>query len=152
KTLSDIRDATQTLEKNEPGAAAHLRAAEAIITAAQSDFVGKINYWFDQTMDRITQQYAFHARWVTVIGAALVAFAIQFDSVDLLKRLSTDAKLRDSLLSEATAQQAQIDKIGDSKNADRQSDQSDLEIAKSKRNEIEQTLAKLRAPGLTIFP
>ena len=153
KTLSDIRAASQTLEKNEPGAAAHLRAAEAIITAAQSDFVGKINYWFDQTMDRITQRYAFRARVFTVFGAAIVAFAIQFDSVDLLKRLSTDSKLRDSLLNEATAQQNQIDKINDNKKAGNPpGEQSELELATAKRNEIEQNLATLRAPGLAIFP
>jgi hypothetical protein len=152
KALSDIRAASQALEKNEPGAAANLRATEAIITAAKSDFVGKINYWFDQTMDRITQRYAFRARIVTVFGAAIVAFAIQFDSVDLLRRLSTDAKLRESLLSEATAQQGQIDKIDGSKAANPKTVQPDLEIAKSKRNEIEQNLAKLRAPGLAIFP
>jgi hypothetical protein len=153
RTLADIRATSQTLEKNEPGAAAHLRAAEAIITSAQSDYVGKINYWFDQTMDRITQRYAFHARVFTVFGAAIVAFAIQFDSVDLLKRLSTDSKLRDSLLNEATAQQNQIDKINDNKKAGNPpGEQSELELATAKRNEIEQDLATLRAPGLAIFP
>lgn len=149
KTLSEIRTAWQNLEKEHPRTAAHLRAAEACIIGAQSDLVGKINYWFDQTMDRITQQYAFYARIVTVIGAGLVAFAIPFDAVNLMKRLSTDAALRNSLVAQAAAQQGQIDRIGDKGTA---GDSFDLEAAKARRDEIEQNLTKLREPNLAIVP
>jgi hypothetical protein len=151
KTLSEIRTASQKLERDHPRTAAHLRAAEAFITAAQSDLVGKIHYWFDQTMDRITQRYAFYARIVTIIGAGVVAFAIPFDAVDLLKRLSTDSALRDSLVAQAAAQQAQINRLDD-KDKTGQGESFDLEAAKAKRDEIEENLTKLREPSLTIVP
>lgn len=151
KTLSELRTVWQNLEKDHPRTAAHLRAAEALIIAAQSDLVGKIHYWFDQTMDRITQLYAFRARIVTVIGAGVVAFAIQFDAVDLLKRLSSDAALRNSLVAEAAAQQEQINRIDDKGRAPA-SEPFDLEAAKARRDQIEKNLAKLREPNLAIFP
>jgi len=169
QTLSAIRARAQTLEHNSPSLAAHVRQAQAIIYAAQSDFVGKINNWFDQTMQRVTQQYSAYARVVTIASAAVVVFAVQIDSLDLLRRLSVDSALRNALLTEAKDQQERINKLAEAaktsaaaSDAGEQKPQvgalgvaemkDEIETAKAKRAEIDATLAKLRAPGLAILP
>jgi len=146
KTLSDIRAQAQVLERDKPELATHVRQTQAIIKAAQSDFVGKINNWFDQAMGRVSQRYATEARAVTVVAALLVAVAVQIDSVDLIRRLSVDPALRDSLLAEAKAQQDRLPKT------DATGTTSDIEGIKAKRDEIDADLARLRSPSLAVLP
>ena len=169
QTLSGIRDRAQRLEHDNPSLAAHVRQAQAIIHAAQSDFVGKINNWFDQTMLRVTQRYSAYARVVTIASAAVVAIAVQMDSLDLLRRLSVDSALREALLWEAKDQQERINTLSEmAKTSSAASDagnqkpqiganvtvetKDEIETAKTKRAEIDAPLAKLRAPGLAILP
>jgi hypothetical protein len=144
-TLSAIRTEALVLERDQPSEAACVRQAKAIINAAQSDFVGKINNWFDQTMSRVTQRYGAYARFITVLSAAIVAFSLQFDSLELLRRLSIDSSLRASLVDEAKVQQTRVEALTTA-----QSDE--LAAAKAKRDEIDATLVKLRAPSLAILP
>ena len=109
-TLSNIRSVAQQLEDSEPTTAAHIRNTRAIAKAAQSDFVGKINHWFDSAAARATQQYAAEARAFTIVGALVVAMLIQLDTLGLLHRLSSEPALRDSLVAEARTTQEKIDK------------------------------------------
>src|SRR5471032_584080 len=146
KTLSDIRAQAQVLERDKPELATHVRQTQAIIKAAQSDFVGKINNWFDQAMGRVSQRYATEARAVTVVAALLVALAVQIDSVDLIRRLSVDDTLRQSLLNEAKAQQDRLSKTDPAKPADAtagQPNSDEVEAIKAKRDEIDADLARL---------
>ena len=155
KTLSDIRAQAQVLERDKPELATHVRQTQAIIKAAQSDFVGKINNWFDQAMGRVSQRYATEARAVTVVAALLVALAVQIDSVDLIRRLSVDPTLRDSLLKEAQAQQDRLPKTDPAKPADAtagQPNSDEVEAIKAKRDEIDADLATLRSPSLAVLP
>lgn len=169
QALSEIRTRAQRLEHDSPNLAAHVRQAQAIIHAAQSDFVGKINNWFDQTMQRVTQRYGAYARVVTIASAAVVAFAVQIDSLDLLRRLSVDSTLRNALLTEAKDQQERINKLSEAATTSSAASDAgaqkphigvsgaaetkdEIETAKAKRAEIDATLAKLRAPGLAILP
>ena len=108
--LSKVRAIAQQLEDKEPTTAVHIRNTQAIVRAAQSDFVGKINHWFDSASARATQQYAAEARAVTIVSALVVALAIQLDTLGLLQRLSSDPELRNSLVTEARAMQEKIDK------------------------------------------
>jgi hypothetical protein len=144
--LKRIRAAAQTLESAQPSLAAHVRQMRAIVGEAKSDFVGKIGNWFDQVMDRVTQAYAQWARVWTVLAAGLVAFVIQLDSIDLIKRLAVDDQLRASLVSQASAEQERLDK-GATRN-----DENEVEAAKARRDEIDQNLARLRQPGLSFIP
>jgi hypothetical protein len=114
RTLSNIRTVAQQLEQTEPQQAAHVRHAQAIVAAAHSDFVGKITQWFDAACSRATQQYAAEARAATVVASLFVALAIQLDSFDLLRRLSSDDALRDALVAEGKTQQERIDKLTES--------------------------------------
>jgi hypothetical protein len=150
RALSDIRDAAQRLELTDAAAAAHDRLTRAILLAAQSSFVGRINNWFDHVMDRTTAEYKFRAQLVTIAGALMVAFTVQLDSIDLLKRLSSDDKLRNSLVQQAEYQQKRID--DQSKQAPTGQTQDEIQNAKAQRDEIEGNLAKLRDPQLSILP
>jgi hypothetical protein len=147
RALSDIREAAQRLELTDAAAAAHDRLAKAILQTAQSSFVGRINNWFDQIMDRTTAEYKFRAQMVTVIGALFVASMVQLDSIDLLKRLSTDDKLRDSLVKQAEIQQKRVED-----QAKVVSTEGDKSNAKALRDEIDANLAKLRNPQLAVLP
>jgi hypothetical protein len=175
RTLSDIRAAAQAEERDRPSDAAHVRQARAIIEAAQSDFVGKINNWFDQTMARVTQRYGSYARFVTIISAGLVAIVLQFDSLELLRRLSVDDAFRASLVEEAKTQEARAKELAKEAETTKPNEtdgasgatgstaataakettdatSADLAAAKAKRDELNATLDKLRAPNLAILP
>lgn len=59
--------------------------------------LGDIARWFNSAMDRTAQRFAMYMRIWTVVFAVALAFALQLDSFDLLKRISTDSKLRTGL-------------------------------------------------------
>jgi hypothetical protein len=150
RALDDIRDAALRLELTDAAAAAHDRLSKAILQAANSAFVGRINLWFDHIMDRTTGEFKFRAQLVTIAGALVVATVVQLDSIDLLRRLSTNDKLRDSLVQQAQIQQTRLDQQQNAPAPAR--DQNDLEVAKARRDEIESDLAKLRDPQLAVLP
>lgn len=103
-------------------------------------------------MQRVTQRYGARARVVTIASAAVVAFAIQIDSLDLLRRLLIDSTLRNALLMEAKDQQERINNLSKAAPTVAAETKDEVETAKAKRAEIDATLAKLRAPGLAILP
>jgi hypothetical protein len=151
RALADIRTVAQQLELTVPAEAAHQRLSKAILTAAQSAFVGKVNTWFDQTMARTSAEYKFRAQVASIVGALAVATCVQLDSIDLLKRLSTDDKLRSALIDEAKNQQARLDSAQKVGNASSQ-DADEIQFAKASRDEIEANLAKMRDPQLGVLP
>src|ERR1017187_686964 len=138
RALADIRDAALRLELQDAAAAAHDRLSKAILQATQSAFVGRINLWFDHIMDRTTAEFKFRAQLLTVLGALLVATVVQLDSIELLRRLSTDDKQRDSLVQQAQIQQKRFDEQQKAPAPAR--DQNELEVAKARRDEIESNL------------
>src|ERR1022692_1029259 len=137
-------------ELRDAAAAAHDRLSKAILQATHSAFVGRVNLWFDHIMDRTTAEFKFRAQLVTVVGALLVATVVQLDSIQLLRRLSTDDKLRDSLVQQAQIQQSRFDE--QQKAPDTSRNQNELELAKACRDEIESNLATLRDPQLAVLP
>lgn len=150
RALANIREAAQRLELTDAATAAHERLTKAILQAAHSSFVGRINTWFDHTMDRTTSEYRFRAQLVTALGALVVAFVVQLDSIDLLRRLSSDDKLRDSLVQQAEIQQKRYEEQRKAPEAGRS--ENELDVAKARRDEIEGNLAKLRVPQLAVLP
>src|SRR6185295_10535029 len=98
------------------------RQTAAILQAAESDLVGKIHSWFDQTMDRTSQRFTASTRAITFAGAFLVAFGLQVDTVTLFNRLSADDVLRDKLVKDALSLPAlQTEPTPSSANAGQQS-------------------------------
>lgn len=79
------------------------RARIAILQQASSQFLGKINLWFDQTMDRVSERFTQHTRYVTFFAGLLLCLLIQLDIAGLVSRLSTDDALRNMLVTQAPA-------------------------------------------------
>jgi hypothetical protein len=88
-TLRAIREAALDFEVSHPEVAAHVRRERAILHAAKSELVAKINGCFDQTIDRVSARFTLTARQVSLIAAFGVAAAIHLDTVALVKRLAS---------------------------------------------------------------
>lgn len=101
--LRDIRHLELRIEGADPGVARHVRAAQAVITAAASDLTAVLFSWFDATMERVRDRFVSHTRWITVGGALVVTLALPLDAIRLVNRLSTDAALRDVLVANGGA-------------------------------------------------
>ena len=81
----------------------------AILNFADSDFVGKLNAWFDQTVDRASDSFTSSTHIVAVVVAFIVAFTVQLDTIGLINRLSTDHAVRAKLVDWAIKNEPQID-------------------------------------------
>jgi len=102
-TLNNVRTAALALEATNPQLGADARQALALLQEAKSDLVGKVNNWFDQTMDRVAMRFTATTRAVTFIASALVAIGLQVDTVDLVNRLSADDVLRSAFVQQAAS-------------------------------------------------
>ncbi|MGH8534788.1 MAG: hypothetical protein ACREV1_19245, partial [Gammaproteobacteria bacterium] len=163
--LRRIRERSLELERNAPWLATHIRKTQAIIDAAANDvvgtatqFVGKVNAWFDESMDRVSQTFAQGTRVVTIAGAAIVALGLPLDSLDLLERLSIDDAFRMSMvergksITEEQKKQAQedADRVKDGATAEPKTPEAfSLRI---ERHKIKQQLAELESPQLAVIP
>lgn len=99
--LAAIRMATLTLEKISPELSNSARANVAMLANATSDFLAKINTWFDQTIDRASDIFTVRIRMVTVGVSLALVFCVQLNSFELVNRLSVDTELRNSLVNAA---------------------------------------------------
>jgi hypothetical protein len=102
-TLDSVRSISMILESTHPELATDARTTAAILEGAESKFVGKINAWFDQTIDRTAQRFTFHTRYIAFGCALLVAAGVQLDAISLLNRLALDDSFR-AATSEAAKQ------------------------------------------------
>jgi len=112
--IGSIRDTAMRIETAHPELANDVRQNMAILQDARTDLVGKVNAWFDQTIDRVSQKFTHSTRWITLGAALVVALSVQLDVIALVDRLSLDDSFRgaaaqsaDSLANVATARQAQ---------------------------------------------
>src|SRR5215203_3621868 len=103
-TLKNIRTMALQLERSAPELSTSVRQNVAILHAAESDFVAKINNWFDQTMDRTSQRFTASTRAITFAGAFVVAFALQVDTPMIVNRLAADDQLRGVLVNESLSE------------------------------------------------
>lgn len=92
-SLEDLRKGVGTVINAKFEAAARVAAETALEFGA----------WFEMVMDRTTERFVAHTRWVTVIASALLCVAFQIDSVRILERLSTDDELRSALVAQSGA-------------------------------------------------
>jgi hypothetical protein len=105
-TVKNIRGAALQIEASNPQLAANIRQSMAILQEARSDFTAKINNWFDQTMDRVSQRFTATTRAITFASALLVAMALQVDTIGLVNRLAADDMLRQAFVNRAAAGRA----------------------------------------------
>ncbi len=105
--MKNIRALALQLELAHPELTNAARARIAVLHQASSQFVAKINLWFDQTMDRASERFTAHTRYVTFFASLAVALVLQLDTAALVSRLSTDDQLRNALYDLAQKQQAE---------------------------------------------
>lgn len=132
-------------EKADPAEPAHVWWNGALLEEAASDLVGKVNQCFDNTIARVAQAFKLKANSVACAVSFVVAFSIQLDALALLKRLSVDDRLRDSLVREAEMLASRIEKV-------QQKDSDEAERARAARKQIDETLALMREPRFSILP
>lgn len=101
KTINNVRSLVLTLEQAHPELSNYERYAMAFLQEAPSQFLAKINGWFDQTIDRVADRFTNSARLVTFFGSLAVALVLQLDTAALVNRLSTDPVLRQALVEQA---------------------------------------------------
>lgn len=99
--LKAVRSTMLVLEQNQPELANDVRQSLALLTHASSEFLAKLNAWFDQTIDRTVESFTGKTRIWTVLTAALVAVFFQVDSFELIHRLSTDKEATATLVEAA---------------------------------------------------
>ena len=109
QTLDNVRMLALQLEKSNPEMASNARHSIALLQEASSNYLGKINFWFDQTMDRVSNRFTFNARVWTFVSAAIVALVLQLDSVTLVNRLAMDDKMRERFVELATKVQNRLE-------------------------------------------
>ncbi len=109
-TLDNIRTVALRLEKSNPELSSVARANLAILHEAETKFVAKINTWFDQTMDRVSQRFTISVRGTTTWCGFVLAVVLQLDAIALVNRLSVDDAVRASLVKQAenTTRQADL--------------------------------------------
>jgi len=156
-TLSEVRLQAIENEKSEPKLPAHLWWNGALLEKAKSDLLGKINQSFDNAVARVSQAFRLKANFVACVVSLVVVVAIQLDSLALLKRLSVDDRLRDSLVKEAEMISARIEKAQAKPPAEAPKDEQALaaqeaQKARAARDEIDATLAVMREPRFAIIP
>jgi hypothetical protein len=100
-TLKNLRSFALQLELSHPELTNAARARIAMLQQANSQFLAKINLWFDQTMDRVSERFTAQTRYVTFATGLVIALALQLDTAALVSRLSADPALRESLVKEA---------------------------------------------------
>jgi hypothetical protein len=102
KKLDAIRLTAMRLEASHPELATHVREAQAVITAAESQFVAKVNGWFDPAMDRVSQSFTTQSHYWTAGISLFLALLLQIDAFKIVNRLAIDDTLRASLVSAAS--------------------------------------------------
>jgi hypothetical protein len=102
KALADMRRRTMELERDKPELSNSERANQALLDCVKSDFIGKLNGWFDQTVDRASDLFTGWTQLTAFLVALVVAVLLQLDSLSLINRLSTDRAARSKLVDWAT--------------------------------------------------
>ena len=112
--LQKVTQVLLELETSRPELASSVRHSMALLDGAKSAFVARVNAWFDQTIDRVSDRFTFSTRGVTFVMGMLLAFVVQLDTPLLVNRLATDPQLRASMVQQSVAfelEQHGFDKI-----------------------------------------
>ena len=102
QALKNIRAMALQLEASNPELPNQLRDGLAILHEAPSEFVARVNSWFDQTIDRVSQRFTHYTHWITMGVAVVVVLAVQLDIIAVADRLWIDDQFRNTIVQQAT--------------------------------------------------
>jgi hypothetical protein len=103
QALKNIRALALQLEASNPELSNHVRESLAILHEASSDVVARVNSWFDQTIDRVSQRFTIYTHWITLGVAIVVVLGVQLDIIAVCDRLWIDER-SDRVRANATGQ------------------------------------------------
>lgn len=103
QTLKNIRSMALLLESSNPQLPNNVRDGLAILHEASTDFVARINSWFDQTIDRVSERFTTYTHWVTMAASIVVVLTVQLDIVAIADRLWIDDQFRSNIVNKATS-------------------------------------------------
>lgn len=63
--------------------------------------MARLNTYFDDMMDRVTERFTFSTRMVTFVASLTIAVVTQLDVIAVVNKLSMDDKMRDAFVQEA---------------------------------------------------
>ncbi len=110
QAVRDMRANVVEYENANPGQPSQVWQTQALVRTGLGDLTGRVFSWYDNSMERVTEFFSLEAKVITSVIGFFLCFAIQLDSVDLLRRLSQDDKLRAALVAKAeTAKKAYED-------------------------------------------
>jgi len=104
QALKNIRAMALQIEASNPELSNHLRDGLAILHEAPSDFVARVNSWFDQTIDRVSQRFTHYTHWVSLGAAVVVVLTVQLDMIAVVDRLWIDDQFRKAIVDSAAQQ------------------------------------------------
>jgi hypothetical protein len=81
----------------------------SMITMAGNDAVKlqkSVEDWFNSGMDRVSGHYKFNTQRVLLIIGLVIAIAMNADTIHIIRQLSNDSTLRQTLVASATAAKA----------------------------------------------
>jgi hypothetical protein len=106
QTLKAVRNRVMELEKAAPDLSNAQRMTQALLDHAASDFLAKLNGWFDQTIDRVNDTFNLRTRLVGFGVAIVVAVVLQLNALGVINHLSTDDVTRAQAVKLAVAEQS----------------------------------------------
>lgn len=90
----------------------HVEAVQGAVgraLQARTELESKVTQWFDTVMNRTTERFVAQTRMVTAIFGVALAFALNVDSIYVLRQLAESKELRSTFVAyaDATLKQAQ---------------------------------------------
>ena len=98
ETLKNVRAMALRLEASDPEMANHVRDRLALLQEASSDFLARINSWFDQCIDRVSARFTKYTHAVVVGVSMVVVLLVQLDMIAVVDRLAIDDQFRESVV------------------------------------------------------
>jgi hypothetical protein len=98
EVLDQVRTVALQIELGNPELSNSLRHNLALLREANSTLLAKINGWFDQTIDRVTDRFTLNTRYITFLAGLSIALVLQLDTITLVNQLAKDPGLREALV------------------------------------------------------
>ena len=89
------------IETAQPELANDVRQTMAILRSTTSDYVARVNAWFDQTIDRVSESFTRYTHVITIGIATVVVLTVQLDTIAVIDRLSIDDQFRNAFVDAA---------------------------------------------------
>ena len=92
------RELAEQFEELFPSEKKKMQEAAMLLKRKASQLTNNFDMWFDTVMNRTTDRFVIHTRLWTIFFAAVIAFVLHVDTIQMIRLLSTDAEIRASLI------------------------------------------------------